>query len=163
MTKTTFFVMSTIAASATIAGCNNTENPVVKKDARQTAFNLATAKKEIAGVSKQFMDLLAKGDSVGIANLYTTDAKLMFTGTPATIGRAAIQSVFAGIINSGVTKVELKTIDVYGTEDLLVEEGAITIYVKDLVVAEEKSIILWKKEEGKWKVFRDIANSNKAN
>jgi hypothetical protein len=49
---------------------------------------------------------------------------------------------------------------VFGTEDLLAEEGEVTIYVKDKAVAEEKYIVLWKKVDGKWKLFRDIANSN---
>ncbi len=84
----------------------------------------------------------------------------MFANAPAVVGRAAIQSVFAGIMHSPVTSVNFETIDVFGTEDLLAEEGKIKIYVKDKVVSEEKSIALWKKEDGKWKMFRDISNKN---
>ncbi|MCG2613719.1 hypothetical protein LZZ85_05485 [Terrimonas sp. NA20] len=107
------------------------------------------------------MELIAKGDSVGVANSYTTDARLMFAG-PAVTGRAGIQTVFSGIINSGVTKIDLKTNDIFGNADLLAEDGIVTVYVKDQAVAEEKYIILWKKEDGKWKILRDIANSNTA-
>ena len=84
----------------------------------------------------------------------------MFANTPAVVGRAAIQTVFEGIVNSPVTGVNFETIEVFGTEDLLAEEGKITIYIKDKVIAEEKSIALWKKEDGKWKMFRDISNKN---
>ena len=63
-------------------------------------------------------------------------------------------------MNSVVTSVNFETIDVFGTEDLLAEEGKIKIYIKDKVVSEEKSIVLWKKEDGKWKMFRDISNTN---
>ena len=50
--------------------------------------------------------------------------------------------------------------NIYGTEDLIVEEGDLTLFVGDNTVAEEKYIVVWKKEDGKWKLFRDIFNSN---
>ena len=155
-TATSLFLGLTILTS-----CNNadTSKQVAEKDAKPK-FDLTIAKKEIGDVNQKFMDFVAKGDTVGIANLYTADAKLMFAGAPSVDGKANIQSAFAGIIKSGVTRVDLKTVDVYGTEELLAEEGKVTVFVKDKAVAEEKSIILWKKEDGKWKLFRDIANSN---
>ena len=63
-------------------------------------------------------------------------------------------------MKSGITKVGLKTEAVYGNEDMVAEEGVVNLYVKDQNVAEEKYIVLWKKEDGKWKMFRDISNSN---
>ena len=36
----------------------------------------------------------------------------------------------------------------------------LTLYAGDQAVAEEKYIVLWKKEDGRWKLFRDIFNSN---
>jgi ketosteroid isomerase-like protein len=75
-------------------------------------------------------------------------------------GRANIQTAFSRFINAGITKLEIETVEIFGTQDLLAEEGRVTIYVKDKVIANEKTIILWKIEEGKWKLFRDIANSN---
>ncbi|MEO5889470.1 MAG: hypothetical protein ABIQ31_04415 [Ferruginibacter sp.] len=123
-------------------------------------FDLTIAKKEIEDANKKFMEFVSKRDSIGIAGSYTADAKLMFAGEPAVVGRASIQTAFSRILNSGVTKVEIKTKEVFGTLDLLAEEGEVTIYVKDQVVAAEKYIVLWKKEAGKWKLFRDISNSN---
>ncbi|RTE55446.1 DUF4440 domain-containing protein [Arenibacter aquaticus] len=131
-----------------------------EKEPPVTEFNLTTAKAEIEEANKKFMTFLAKGDSIGIANSYTADAKVMFAGAPSVTGRENIQKLFSGIINSGVTRINLETKEVFGTEDLLAEEGEVTVYVNDDTVAEEKYIILWKKEDGKWKLFRDIANSN---
>lgn len=159
MSKKSFSKLAILLASAFIISCNNAENTGTNETGKP-AFDLASAKREIEAVNKDFMDLVAKGDTIGIANLYTTDAKVMFDGAPAALGKRSIQTVFSQILNSGVTTVDLKTIDVFGTESLLAEEGAITVYVKDMVVAVEKSIVLWKKEDGKWKLFRDIANSN---
>lgn len=106
------------------------------------------------------MASFAKGDSAGVAGLYATDAKLMFPQAPSFVGRAAIQTAVSGIIKSGVTKLNFETKEVFGNEDLLAEEGEVTIYVKDVVVGVDKYIVLWKKEEGKWKMFRDMSSPN---
>ena len=126
----------------------------------KTTFDLTEAKKEIEEVNRNFMDLVTKGDSVGLANLYTADGKFMTTGAPAFVGTENIQKAMSGIIKSGITRADLKTMEIFGTEDLVAEEGEVSLFVKDVVVAEEKYIVLWKKENGKWKLFRDIFNSN---
>ena len=161
MTKISKFTSCVLLGSIILSSCNNADASKASTDeASKPKFDLTVAKKEIEAVNQNIIDLFAKDDSVGIVNLYTKDAKLLFADAPAVVGRAAIQSVFSGIVNSPVTRVNFETIDVFGTDDLLAEEGKIKIYIKDKVIAEEKSIVLWKKEEGKWKMFRDISNIN---
>ena len=161
MTKISKFTSGVFLCSIILSSCNNGDSSkATTEEATKPKFDLTVAKKEIEAANQNTMDLFAKHDSVGIANLYTKDAKLMFANAPAVVGRAAIQSVFSGIVNSPVTSVNFETIEVFGTEDLLAEVGKITIYIKDKVIAEEKSIALWKKEDGKWKMFRDISNKN---
>ena len=161
MTKISKFISGILLGSIILSSCTNADSSkATTEEATKPKLDLTVAKKEIEAVYKNISDLFAKHDSVGIANLYTKDAKLMFANAPAVVGRAAIQSVFANIVNSPITSVNFETIDVFGTEDLLAEEGKITIYEKDKVISEEKSIALWKKEDGKWKMFRDISNKN---
>jgi len=132
-----------------------------KEEEPQVAeFNLTTAKAEIEAANEHFMALVAAGDSIGLANSYTMDAKFMNTGAPSVVGRTDIQSAMSSIIQSGITRVDLRLENIYGTEDLIAEEGELTLFVGDAAVAVEKYIVLWKKEDGKWKLFRDIFNSN---
>jgi ketosteroid isomerase-like protein len=123
-------------------------------------FNLITAKAEIEEANQNFMALVAAGDSIGLANAYTKDAKFMSAGAPSVVGRTDIQTAMSNIVKSGITKADLRLENIYGTEDLIVEEGELTLFVGDNTVAEEKYIVVWKKEDGKWKLFRDIFNSN---
>ncbi|GAA0877459.1 hypothetical protein GCM10009119_04270 [Algoriphagus jejuensis] len=139
------------------AGSCNTKPSTGESQAITPTFNLETAKAEIEDANRRFMTVLANGDSIGIANSYTSGAKVMFAGAPSHVGKAAIQTKFSQIINSGVTKVELKTTEVFGSEALLAKGAEVTVYVSDIAVGEEKYIILWKEEDGKWKLFRDIA------
>ena len=126
----------------------------------KSEFNLTTAKAEIEEANKKFMALVAEGDSIGLANSYTIDAKFMSAGAPSVVGRANIQTAMSNIVQSGITGVDLRLENVFGTEDLIAEEGELTLFVGDEAVAVEKYIVLWKKEDGKWKLFRDIFNSN---
>eukprot|EP01035_Chromulina_nebulosa_P005670 gene5670-7693_t len=128
MPKTTISKIAMLIAAVFIFGCNNAEKPVTKDESVKPTFDLANAKKEIEDINRTFMEFIVKGDSVGLANLYTADAKLMFAGAPADVGRANIQTAFSHVLSSGVTKADIKTIDVFGTEELLAEEGEVTIY-----------------------------------
>ena len=47
----------------------------------------------------------------------------MNNGAPAITGRKNIQSAISGIMNSGVSSVNLTAIDVWGMENLITEEG----------------------------------------
>lgn len=110
--------------------------------------------------NKEFMALVAAGDSVGLVNAYTIDVKFMEGGSPLVIDRKNIQSARKSMVEFGLTSLDLRLENVYGTEDLIAEEGELTLYAVDKAIGEEKYIVLWKKEDGKWKLFRDIFNSN---
>jgi ketosteroid isomerase-like protein len=137
--------------------CNNLANKIAESGSE---FDMETVKAEIEAANQNFMDLFAAGDSVGLANSYTIDGKFMSAGAPSIVGRANIQAVMSNIIKSGITKVVFKLENVYGNEDLIAEEGELTLFVGDDIVSVEKYIVLWKKEDGRWKMFRDIYNSN---
>lgn len=125
------------------------------------AFDIEAAKKAIEERNNLFMDLFSKGDSIGLANLYTKDAKFMGANTESAVGRSNIQSAFAGFINSGIAKIELKTNELWGDENMLVSEDDWKLFIKDgTEVDRGKAIVIWKKEDGKWKLFRDIFNSD---
>lgn len=162
MRSTTMFLISCLFFGCFfLNSCNNAENTKTEEVKESApAFDLNAAKKEIEASNRNFMEFFAKGDSVSLANLYTSDGQLMFADAPSYEGRAKIQNVFAGISKSGLTKADLKTQDVFGNEDLLAEQGIVDLYANDKAVAQEKYIVLWKKEDGKWKMFRDISNSN---
>jgi len=125
------------------------------------AFDMEAAKKAIEERNNLFMDLMSKSDSIGLANLYTKDAKFMIANNESAVGRSNIQSAFAGFLNSGIAKIELKTIGLWGDGNMLVSEDNWKLFTKDgTEVDHGKAIVIWKKEDGKWKLFRDIFNSD---
>ena len=127
-----------------------------------TSFDLAAVKKIIDSTNAVFGSMVSKGDSVGLASLYTSDAKLMAPNMPTAIGRNAIQSAFAGLFAAmGTPGLTLTTNDVWGTEELVTEVGTYTMTDKTgKEIDKGKYIDLWKMEDGKWKLHRDIFNSD---
>ncbi len=107
-----FKLLSIIALFMLLAkGCSSPQ--------KETAFDLANAKKEIEAANKDFIELFAKGDSVSVANYFTTDAKSMGPNEPSHEGRSKIQTVYAGFINAGANKLGLTTTGVWGDETML--------------------------------------------
>lgn len=131
------------------------------KSDNKATFDLTKAKMEIEKANRTFMENLRKGDSVSLSKGYTQNAKFMIPNSPAVAGRPGIQSVFASFINSGATNIDLKSTEVWGNEDLITEEGTYTLATADGAQLDKgKYMVLWKKEDGNWKLFRDIFNSD---
>jgi len=134
-------------------------NTATEKETK--SFDLAAAKKSIDEANAAFGDLVKKGDSTGIANLYASDAKLMGSNMPAASGKAAIQSAYNGMLGMGIGGATLTSTDVWGTESLVSEEGTYSLSDKSgKEIDKGKYIVLWKMEDGKWKLFRDCFNSD---
>lgn len=142
----TFIFISLLFA----AGCNN-----------KSSFDKDAAQKAIEAADSVFVNLLDKGDATGLANCYTSDALLMAPNAPSIQGRTNIQSAMMEFIESGATKMTVRINNVWGDEETLISEGTMTFAPKDGQVAyRSKYITVYKKEDGRWKMFRDCYNSD---
>ena len=131
------------------------------KDGTTSTFDLDAAKAEIDENNRKFIELISKKDAAGLAQLYTNDGQFMGANMTSSRGRDAIQATFQNYFNSGIAKIELQNLEIWGDEDMLVTEDAWQIFVEDgTEVDRGKAIVVWKKEDGTWKMFRDIINSD---
>jgi ketosteroid isomerase-like protein len=121
------------------------------------SFDSVKAVKEIAHENKTYTDALSRSDSVAISNLYTADARILNDGSPSTIGRVAIMHFYGGMISNGVTGFSYATTGVWGSDNnLIVEDGILTFALSSgKVVAKGRYLLVWKREGGKLKIFRD--------
>ncbi len=127
----------------------------------KSTFNLDEAKAAIETAGQTFVIAINKGDSITLANCYTTDAKMMGPNEKAMIGRPAIQKVFSGWIKSGMPTFTMKTIEIWGNEEMMAAEEEWSFSDKDGKILDSgKSIELFKMEDGKWRLFRDCYNSD---
>ena len=135
-------------------------NTVTEKEMKP--FDLAAAKTAIDASNAEFGNLISKVDSVGLAALYTSDGKFMAPNMPAFSGRANIQSGFSGMFSqTGPIGLKLTANEVWGNEEMVSEVGSYSMTDKSgKEIDKGKYIVLWKMEDGKWKIHRDVFNSD---
>jgi ketosteroid isomerase-like protein len=136
-------------ATSTLLTCN--------QGAKEAApFDKAATKAAIEQRNQAFAESLKKGDSVALAGFYTDDAELL-GGGPAVSGHDKIVSDFSGFIRAGLTQGKFTTLDVWGTDSLVTEQGLAAFSNKSMQVMSQGSyIVIWKKIGGTWKLFRDM-------
>ena len=155
--KHSFFKLSAITFFVILfSSCNN--------EAAKTetvGFSLDSAKAAIAASNKVFGACFANGDSTAFANCYASDACINVTNMPRMCGTQAIIAFFNGGHKMGINNVVITTEEVMGGKDAVVETGKYEMFVGDKMSAEKgKFIVIWKEENGKWKMYRDIWNSD---
>lgn len=147
-------LLFTVFVVASLVACES-------KTETKSAFDLESAKKEIAEANLAFETAVSKLDSVGLANLYTTDTKWMNPNAPTVEGRTALVSRFSQDFKAGIAGVKLTTVEVWGDENYVTEEGNYKIFAKDgSQIDNGKYLILWKRVDGKLMFHRDIYNSD---
>lgn len=115
----------------------------------------------IEAANKQFVAALAKGDAAGISALYTAGGQALPANSEPVSGRAAIQSFWKGVYDSGITQATLTTSDVESQGDLAAETGTYELRMNDGKVADRgKYVVVWKREDGRWKLHRDILTTS---
>jgi ketosteroid isomerase-like protein len=122
-------------------------------------FSVDSARQEIEASNEKFGEALAKGDSAMIASLYTSDGEVYVPNSPKMKTNA-----MAGMIKQmplmGVRKMVLTSVEVAGGPEIVTETGTYEMSDSSKVIDKGKYIVLWKKEDGKWKLYRDIWNSD---
>jgi len=131
------------------------------KSETKAPFDLANAKKEIEAANREVSEFMANGDSAGLASCYGTEGILLLNNMPAVKGKENLTKIWGGFINAGIGAIELNTTEVWGDENFITEEGTFVLKAKDSTQLDKgKYLVLWKKENGKWRFHRDISNSD---
>jgi ketosteroid isomerase-like protein len=120
------------------------------------AFDSAKAIKEITAQIKLYIDALRKSDSTALGNLYTEDARILNNDGPSTIGMENIIHFYGEVIRDSLTGSGFITTGVWGDNDLVVEEGTGYFSLSNgKVVSKGRYLLVWKRENGVLKIFRD--------
>ena len=144
-----------VAVSLLLFSCNN--------DAKKSdsGFNLDSVKAAIAASNKVYGDCFASGDSVKFVGCYTSDACINPPNMPRMCGTAAISAFFNGAVKMGIKNIKLTTEEVIGSDNSVAEIGKYDLQGdKEASMDKGKFIVVWKNDNGKWKMHRDVWNSD---
>lgn len=114
---------------------------------------------------KQFEAAVGRTDAASVAGLFSTDAKLMVSDFDAIVGREAIQKAWQFALGSGaVARLDFTPGELDGLGgELPVETGTLVTFGKEGKDRSQSNYVLvWKREAGVWKIYRDIASPRSA-
>jgi uncharacterized protein (TIGR02246 family) len=108
-----------------------------------------------------FMDRFNQGDAAGMAELYTEEGQVLPPNGDFLTGRPAIQALWQGVMDMGIKEVELEIVEVEGRDDTAFEVSTYKLLDENGQTLDHgKYIVIWKQEDGDWKLHRDIFNSS---
>jgi ketosteroid isomerase-like protein len=150
-----FFITSCENAATDKTAANTTGDTTAA-----ATFDLGKARAWIESDNAKFMEEAKKGDSNALAAHYGSDAWLMFDKMEPMQGGDIVKG-WGGAIRSGMKELKLTTQDLIGNADLLAETGMFEVYGDgNKLLDKGKYVVIWKPENGGWKIYRDIGNSN---
>lgn len=116
----------------------------------------------IQAQSQAFTAALAQGDAGKAAQFFTTDSRLSVPGINGVLtGRAAIEKFWASALGGGLKELTLTATEIDGRGDLRVESGTyIGFGANRAEFGRGQYLLVWKREDGAWKIHRDFGHSN---
>jgi ketosteroid isomerase-like protein len=137
--------------------CNNVKN----KETAEIKFDMESVKNHIIEMNKTYSNRFTTNDSVFYTERYCKDAEVYSPGMAAVKGRDSIRSFFYQNGTNTETKIELPAGNFYGNEIMVIEEGTYNFPDgKGGSFDKGKFIAVWKQEDGKWKLYREIWNTD---
>ena len=113
--------------------------------------------------NRVFTDAASRHDAIAIAALYHKDAKVLPPNSDFVSGRDAIENFWRTTLSPSVTGFTVHTEDTEKEDDLGVETGTYEVKGPDNATLDKgKYVVVWKKDDGKWRIYRDIWNSSVA-
>lgn len=111
--------------------------------------------------NKRFMDAARRGDAAGLAALYTVDGQVLPPNADSVTGRQAVQAFWQAVMDMGIKEAVLEIGEAEGHGDVVIEVSTFTLSSEGGQVLDKgKYIVIWKQEDGQWKLHRDIFNSS---
>lgn len=117
----------------------------------------------ISSIYENFESTFAQGNVKSISEFYTDDAKLVPPESDFIQGKENIAAFWQMAIDLGITSVKLDLVEIEQHGDTAIELGKYTMLTgNNDVIDHGKGLVIWKFENGFWKIHRDMWNTSVA-
>lgn len=148
-----------------LAACSPSTASTADSAGATPKVDLAAEEQAIRDLDAKWVRMVAARDTAGIADLYASDALFMMPNAQALGGRPGVIKGWSGMFalkNVALTFAPTKVV-VAQSGDLAYEVGTYTFAFdgpKGRVEDKGKSVVVWRKQDGAWKVAADMFNSD---
>ncbi len=124
--------------------------------------DMVAIRKEVDQTNRGFVEAMNRGDVEGATReTYTRDATVIPPGAPTVKGRENIAPFWTAAGEQiGLQAVDLTTLELEMLGDGLYEVGRATLTLADGQLAAASYVVIWKREDGRWRWHVDIWNMN---
>jgi uncharacterized protein (TIGR02246 family) len=110
---------------------------------------MARGRSEVDEANGRFMEAFERGDAASVAALYSEDAVVLPPDAPMISGRAAIEEFWRGLMATGARDVDLVTLRLAGSGDVMHEVGRATIKIQpeggEANTLRVKYVVVWER------------------
>ena len=115
----------------------------------------------------KFEEAVQNQDAAALGALYTSNAALLPPGGEIVRGKAGAEELWGSVLSGmGLKTVDLSTVELEVSGDTAFEIGEATLNLEpeggEAMTQSLKYIVVWKKEDGTWKLHWDIWNDKPA-
>jgi ketosteroid isomerase-like protein len=122
---------------------------------------LQNIQQNIREIEDNFESIFVRSDAASLADLYTEDGMVLPSGSEIIRGKENIQKFWQRIMDLGARQAKLETLEVERLLDTANELGRYTFKSESgKVVDQGKCMVIWKHENGEWKLHRYMFTSN---
>ncbi len=111
---------------------------------------MAQGRAEVDEANRRFMEAFERGDAASVAALYAEDAVVLPPDAPMISGRAAIEEFWRGLMAAGARGVNLVTLRLGGSGDVLHEVGRATFTIQpeggETNTPAVKYVVVWERD-----------------
>jgi ketosteroid isomerase-like protein len=126
-----------------------------------TKINSDQIRAEIEKQDEEFVNTYNRGDARGLVAFYAEKGMVMPPNENIVEGSQQIESFWQAMMNLGAKHIKLQVLEAEQHEDTAYEVGRATILGEgNQALDDVKYLVIWKRENGAWKIYRDIFNSN---
>ena len=123
---------------------------------------MGNVRSEIERANAGFSEAFGRGDAAAVAGVYAKGAMLLPPNSGLVEGAGSIQGFWQAVMTMGIRSVRLETMEVEAHGDTAVEVGRYELLAAGGQQADfGKYLVVWKSDQGGWKLYRDIWNSSK--
>lgn len=122
-----------------------------------STVNVIQPQDAISQANQRFMDAFNRGSAGGVADCYTAGAQLLPANVGPIVGRENIQGFWQAVMDMGIKAARLETIELDALGETVIEVGKYTLLSgRDQILDAGKYLVVWKPEQGQWRLHRDI-------
>lgn len=116
---------------------------------------------EVHALTEKFRLAFGQNDAARVADFYSDSGMLLPAGMDFVKGKRDIQAFWQMAMDMGIKNAKLDILELEQHGDTAIELSNYTLSDADNQMIEYgKGIVIWKNENGDWKIHRDIWTSN---